>query len=684
MAHPHSNDSALPESAAPMTSAWLVAVVLTIVIAVVYGRTLDVPFIFDDEPTIYHNPSIKSLWPPIGTVAEPGPLRPPSDLPTSGRPLVNLSLALNYYLGAYDPFGYHAVNVLLHVLCAMLLWLIVRRTLTLPYFDGNFAATAGFLALSVALLWSLHPLQTEAVIYITQRTELMMTLFYLTTLYSSLRYWSATPLPIREGQGKGSRTLWLVLAIIACFAGMASKEVMFAAPIIVLLYDRTFVSGSLAKALRNSWPLYVGLAMSWILLIGLNISAPRSSSAGFHLGIAPHAWWLTQCKIVLMYAKLVVWPSPLLLHYELPYINSLGNAAVYVMPVFLLGILALVLLWRNRPTGFLLTFIAAILAPTFIVPVQTEMAAERRMYLPLAAILVLLVVGVYRFVQSRVQRGVSNESGGPLSAILIATILFALIYGIASAKRLRDYYDPILLWEQVARAQPANYLAHYNLGLLYNHAGREPESFAELEAAVAAKPDYVNARSAFAFALMSAGRLTDAHETLKAALTIAPNHPPALNNMGIALTRLGRYSEAVDYLEHALREAPDYAAAHLNLGSALASSGQMASAVTEFQRANLLAPDDAETLIALARALAQTGRPEAAVEHYNKALSLKPPLVRESPNFASELRAAQRVDLAIAIARRSLELASKIDDHETAQKLEEWLARHQAQSPPKK
>ena len=149
---------------------WIVAVVLAISIGAVYGRALNVPFIYDDGVTIVQNTSIQSLWPIIGTQGHPGPLNPVPDLPTSGRPLHNLSFAINYAFGGLNPFGYHAVNVAIHFLSSLLVWAIVRRTLQLPYFADRFATSAGMAGgMAVAMLWALHPLQTEAVIYATQR-----------------------------------------------------------------------------------------------------------------------------------------------------------------------------------------------------------------------------------------------------------------------------------------------------------------------------------------------------------------------------------------------------------------------------------------------------------------------------------------------------------------------------------
>ena len=232
----------------------------------VYGRALDSPFIFDDRISVRENPSIVRLWPLVGDADHPGPLNPPKEMTTSGRPLVNLALAINYHFGRLDPVGYHVFNLVVHVLSALLLLGIVRRTLRLEYFGGRFDDVAEWLALAVALLWAEHPLQTETVIYITQRTELMVGFFYLATLYGSLRYWTAA--------SPAGRKTWLVLSTLACLAGMASKEVMVTAPALVLLFERTFLAGSFRKALRQSWPLYAGLALGWVLLLALNFGIP--------------------------------------------------------------------------------------------------------------------------------------------------------------------------------------------------------------------------------------------------------------------------------------------------------------------------------------------------------------------------------------------------------------------------
>ena len=158
----------------------------------------------------------------------------------------------------------------------------------LDYFQGKFGRSAEPLSFAAALVWALHPVNTESVVYVTQRTELMMGFFYLATFYLSIRYWATSH--------KMARTAYLLLAALACVSGMLCKEMMASAPAMVLLYERTFVSRSFSRALNRSWPLYAGLSLTWIPVLALNCSGFRTPAAGFGMGVASHEWWFTQAK----------------------------------------------------------------------------------------------------------------------------------------------------------------------------------------------------------------------------------------------------------------------------------------------------------------------------------------------------------------------------------------------------
>src|SRR5262245_40730503 len=174
-----------------------------------YAATIDLPFVFDDHTAIIDNENIRQLWPL--TVAAGAPIQSAM----AGRPVVALSLAVNYAVGELSPSVYHAWNLGLLILTGLVLFGIIRRTLALPRLSGRFGKSAASIALTCALLWVVHPLQTEVVDYVTQRTESTMGLFYLLTLYAAIRAMTVD---------SGSSLKWELVSIAACLFGMASKE----------------------------------------------------------------------------------------------------------------------------------------------------------------------------------------------------------------------------------------------------------------------------------------------------------------------------------------------------------------------------------------------------------------------------------------------------------------------------
>lgn len=630
-------------------SFWVVVATVALSLAAVYGPALDAPFIFDDAIAIQRNESIHSLWPLFGMGDRPGPLNLPLDNPVSGRPLVNLTFAINYAIGGDRPAGYHAVNVAIHFCSVLLLWAVVRRTLQAPYFAGRFDAAASWLALTAAMIWALHPLTTEAVIYVSQRTELMMALFYLATLYCSLRYWSGLPrtpgvgrdeggipdtrhaaqagantpetkalLPssraMREGRGGA---MWLGLAVLACACGMASKEVMVSAPLVVLLFERSLIAGSFREALRRSWPLYAGLSATWLLLLWLNVGAPRSHSAGFHLGVDVFEYWLTQTRVLALYWGLIVKPWPLLIHYEIPYLTSIAQAWPYVLLAMVLVLGTLLLLWRNRPIGFLGAFVFAILAPTSVVPIVTEIAAERRMYLPLAAIVCGCVVGSYVLAKRwELKRGGEQREtaffGWPAVLFGGAVLLMVGACGVASAKRVDQFHNPLAVWDEVLRVEPNNSVAHENRGYLLRQRGDLRAAIDEYREAVRLHPKSASTRFNLSKLLLETGALDEAATELKICVGLSPDDEMMRNNLGGALYNRGRYQEASIEFREAVKLAPNNWIFRYNLGQALQKAGKNNEAIESFQTALRLNPHATDVYLDLADTLTLIDKPDQA------------------------------------------------------------------------
>lgn len=649
------------------------AILLSGVIWTVYGRGIHAPFIFDDESSVERNPSIKRLWPLFGDLDGPGPLKPLQDSTTAGRPLVNLSLALNYHLGEFDPVGYHIFNIIVHAISTILLFAIVRRVLLTEYFAERFQKTAGPLAFAVALVWSVHPLQTEAVEYITQRTELMMGCCYLATIYASLRYFAAPTFLSRLG--------WLALATAVCAAGMACKEVMVTAPVVVLLLERTFVSNSFRKSLRRSWPLYLGLGATWLLLLVLNFNGPRSTSAGFHLDVPAHAWWLTQTKVLLTYLKLVFWPWPLVIHYETPYLTTLGAAWPYAIPVALLGLVTLYLLWRGTATGFAWACVFLILSPTLAVPIISEIAAERRMYLPLAALITLFVVGGYMLANRAVDlidKGaeISQRSRWSLVVTLATTLGVAGIFCLLSARRLGAYVDAITLWSDAVVHQPNNAMALTNLGGELVKAGRFAEAIKVYDAMLGPLPESTDSDSTPAPTAAPAGQSPEAIARAERLLKLNASEAEAHNNMGIALTFSSRSNEALRHFRKAVQINPQSAEAHMNVGHALLAAGNYQEAIASYETAIRLNPELARAHGNLGLALRMLGRQQQAVVHLKTALVLDPTYLKAGGDLLGAYAELGQAEEAIATAGQLIELARSQQQMDDVRTLEAWLVEY--------
>jgi len=661
-----------------------------------YYDSFDGPFVYDDEYAIVENPTIRQLW-SIRQV-----FSPPCDGETvGGRPLLNLSFAVNYALGGLKVWGYHVTNLLIHTAAALLLFGILRRTFLMPALRDRFGQAAAPLALACAPIWALHPLQTESVTYIVQRAESLAGLCYLLTLYCVIRGAerqgvrnlrrgplatspARSPLSLWEREILGVRPLlWYTAAVVACLLGMATKEVMVTAPLVVLLYDRMFLSGSLAEALRRRWRLYLGLAATWALLACLLLSTRlivRQAEMG-----APDAFSYARSQpgIIAHYLRLSLWPQPLRFDYDWPVANTLGE----ILPgALIVGTLAAATVWgllARKAWGFLGAWFLLILAPTSSILPLGQMAFEHRMYLPLAAVVVLAVAGGYTLWDRWLLRlaGLGGQSpfspatllGGigllgankgivpvakkgtvPRSVLVVRWAVPAVVWvavvlalGCATAARNRDYQSVLSLYQDTLNKGPTNAVAQYNVGTALDALGHTGEAMKHYVRALQLKPNYAEAHNNLGFALAGLGRTNEAIEHYQKALQLKPDYARAYSNWSIALVKLGRTQEAIERWQQALRLKPEDAASHNDLGNALTTVGKTEEAIAHYREALRLRPDIAEFHNSLAAALIVTGRIGEAVESCQCAVRLKPGYAEAHYNLGTSLSRAGRTGEAI-------------------------------------
>jgi tetratricopeptide (TPR) repeat protein len=580
---------------------WIGAVLIVVAVGLAWANSISAPFELDDDSSIVTNESIRNLaswrW-----------LSPPATLgeTVSGRPVLNFSFALNYAVAGRDVRWYRVSNIAIHTMAALLLFGVVRRTLLLcPQMKAGDRSAAGWFAFAASLLWAVHPLQTEAVTYVVQRAESLAGFLYLLCLYCFIRL---TDKPVHSQR-------WTIGCVFACLLGMATKETVATAPLVVLLYDRVFVAGSFAAAWRGRWRIYTALAATWIVLGVLILkNSGRGGSAGLDSSVNTWSYLLTQGKAVVHYVALALWPAGQVFDYGIATVASIHEVALELFFICAVVVATAWLLWRNRILGFLLACFFLALAPSSsFVPIATQTIAEHRMYLALAPVILIFSFGV-----SSAFRAI------PTFPVWAGLALLSLPLGALTFVRNRVYATELTLWRDTVAKVPNNPRARNNLGIALAKAGHTDDAVVQYLRVIELQPNHAFAHFNLGNALITQHRWAEAAVHFGAALAIDPHYINARFNLGRALMQLDRSAEAIEQFRAVLREDNGAQDARTNLASLLVSDGKLEEGTSLLREVLATTPDQAEAHYQLGLALEKSGTTAAAEIEFREAARLKP------------------------------------------------------------
>jgi protein O-mannosyl-transferase len=692
----HQLAACLPQATAPAL-AWQSAAAGLIALAALaaYANSFQGAFVFDDPGSIVNNQTIHKLWPLTNVLSPPG-----TGQTVSGRPLLNLSLALNYAVSGTSTWSYHATNLALHIAAALVLLGIARRTLLIgmgeeggtrkgeggrqkalaepvaPVLPSAFSlhpspGHALWLACAVALLWVVHPTHTESVTYIVQRAESLAGLLYLLTLYCFIRGATAAA-DTEKGTGTSRRVepaclsprpasrasraaFWYSMAVATCLLGMAAKEIMVTAPLVVLLYDRAFLTGSFREAWRRRWRFYAALAATWIALVYLVLGRGDLGRTSSFPTPGVWAYARTQPGVILHYLRVCFWPHPLCADYRWPVAQSLGDALPGALVV---GAIAAMTLWgvvANKAWGFLGACFFLVLAPTSSVLALPDLAFDHRMYLPLAAVATMAVASGYFVCGKAVSCGLLRPlAARALGGCAAATVAIAFI--VLTHQRNPVYNSDFSLWKDTVAKAPGNPRAHNNFAIVLERAGRVAEALEHYRQALKLAPKYPNAHDNLGTTLCQQGHREEGISHFRAAVEIDPGFADAHYHLGMALHLRGDADGAATEYRKALDADPQHAAAHAELGAALAEKGRINEAIEHFQASLQVDPRNAPTHRNLALALQSQGKLDEAMEHLQQAVANGPQYALARLDLALALLRKGRIDEAIGQYQRALEV----------------------------
>jgi protein O-mannosyl-transferase len=513
----------------------LFCLVISLIILIIYSNSVENPFLFDDFHVIFRNPSIKNANNYSNFFSNPTLESGLLKESVSYRPLLMVTFALNYSFGAMNPFGYHLLNIFIHMGCAIFVYFIILFMLRLSNSgkESDFSKDS-LIAFFGALLFAVHPVQTESVTLITGRSSSLMALFFLGSFCTYLGYVNTR------------KFSFLLLSSAGYCCALLAKEVAITLVVLLSIFMIFFPLGRSWRERLYTLAPYIFLTIVYVL-IRIHFWGVSSFSSPFPRTLYENL--LTQTRAWVFYLKTLILPINLSVVYDFPISHSILEGQVLIS-ILILSSLFLIF-WKisqsYRIIGFFALWFAITISPTNSLISQSDVVTDRWLYLSSVGYAVILAVLAGLLFKIRIK-------GKSLTSKIIFFFLCALVvelYGYGTALRNFTWANEWMLWEDAALKSPNRPGPHNGLGLAFANVGRFDEAI----------------------------------EELKRAIEISPYYGGPYLNLGVVYYRLGRYEEAIQAYQKAISLDTNLAMdGHNNLGVLYTKQGETEKAITEFQK----------------------------------------------------------------------------------------------------
>ncbi len=559
----------------------------------VYSNTFRVPFYFDDTE-IVDNVRIRDITniPSLFTKTSG---------PYASRPLMNATFAVNYWMDGFNTRGYHAVNLALHIANGMLLYLLV--TMTGRHLGREEKETIP-VALISSLIFVLHPVQTETVTNIVNRSMLLATAFYLSGLILFLNALT-------------SKRIFIYMAglFILSFLGIASRENFVTFPLLLLLFDLLFISQFSLKKAASHYKVYLPAVLGTAYIFNLTLGHTYDIS---DKGIPAGEYILTQFNVHFTYLRLLIFPLNQNLDYHYRIAKTLLELPTLLSFIGYIGLWAFgIACARRRPvTGFtVLWFFITLLPISFLSAAMNlrlgDVLFEHRLYLPSVGIFVLVAYALLHLSKSRQK------------TLLAFSFAIAIVFGGAAYARNAIWSDGFSLWSDVIKKAPRKARGYGNLALTYKSAGDINKAVEIYKIAIAINPKFADAHNNLGTIYSEAGLTSQAIEHFEIAIMLEPENVTAHFNLA-TLHINAQPEKAREHFKEALKIEPEFYQAHYNLALLYLKEGNTDEAIEHLEKVILLRPDFVRGYFNLGRTYSAKGLHQRAIEYYLIALRYRP------------------------------------------------------------
>lgn len=512
-------------------------IIISLLGIIVYSNTFFCSFHFDDLPSIINNPSIRDIRNLVDIW---------SFLPR--RFILYLSIALNYHFNGLNVFGYHLFNLLVHLASACFLSWLVLLTFSTPGMKGAFAGDvkgniANVISLFAGLVFVTHPIQTQAVTYIVQRDASMAALFYLVSLSLYVKF-RLCP-----------EKIYYVGSLISAIAAMFTKETAITLPLMILLYEVSFLETKGSINWKSLAPFLMTIFIIPLTMFMTETGASRLQQLRSEPGISSMHYLLTQFRVMGTYVRLVFFPVNQNIDYDYPVFKNIFELPVLCGFLFLTAILysAKRLFPKYRLVSFsIFWFFLTLLPESSFLPIK-DVIYEHRLYLPMAGFSMFLVSSVYYIL------GRHN-----FRAMAITLTMIIACYSVLTYQRNEVWKDEFTLWGDTVQKSPHKARGYINLALAYSREGNIAQAIFDYNMAIKADPKYADAYYNRGLEYYRQGRLSQAFFDFNKVIEINPGNADAYNNRGLVYYGQNNYLQAISDYDKALGINPNYIAVYNN------------------------------------------------------------------------------------------------------------------------
>lgn len=623
----------------------LVAITLVICIGVCFSPATEAGFIWDDEDYVTMNPNLRDSNGLVATWTEP------SSLPQY-YPLVHTTFWFEYQAWGLDPLGYHVVNLVLHGLAALLLFLLLRQL--------------GFKwAWAIAILFAVHPVQVESVAWVTERKNCLSLVFYLLSMKAFLSWW------LIDEESSSRKTPRYIYALLFYCCALLSKTVTCSLPAaLALLYwwRQGRITRPLLKALLPFLLIGIGMAS---LTVWMETNHVNAQGVDWELSFVERL--LIASRAVWFYITSIVWPAGLCFNYP-RWVIDVTSPLAWLYSIALIGTLAVLYVKRHRITRGPITAFCLFIGTLFpalgfidVYPMRYSFVADHFQYLATPFAMVLLVEGV---------RVLSRKVGIGAKPVLALGLCLLCVLMAVTYRHTSQFQSLQALWRGTIKTNPESWLAMLNLGALELDKGNLTEAKDLLERADRLKdgdPDLDNNLGILYFEL---GDKKQAQVHFTASLALRNDSPKVHHNLGVTLWDNGAKAEGKQHVKEALRIAPSYVDAHGTMARFLIDEGKHKRAINHLTLALRSRPSDLRLQQGMATCLIKERKFKDAIQHLAVILSVEPQNSDARLSVVACLRKGGKFDLA---DRHLLEVLSLSPQNEKAQsELRKVLARKTA------